>query len=785
LFEIALLWCPDKYAETLRTSGVLITPNFNVSLGNLNYRIYGPLQKVSSGNYEVGTEFWSWAISRVSADLMWDYLSFKGRDVVIAVLDTGIDPTHSLLFGKLRTLNSSDPNYPGGWMEFSRSGKPICSRPHDTHWHGTWVSSIAVGGDTSNYLFGVAPEAKLMVGLVLPGGSGTAAQVLAGLEWVLNPYDCLGKSLNVEPPDVVSMSFGAPNNYSNIFLPAVRKLIEAGVVLVAAIGNEGPYTSSNPGNIWGVVGVGATDLDDDLAYFSSYEEVEWPSPPASWPFKGVYPSKYVKPDLVAPGVDVPGAYPGDLIVAASGTSAATPLVAATAGIVADILKGKGLKGSALVEEVYEVLTSSAKKLVDVSGVGNGRLNAYLAVSKALGRNVSSLKLRLSSSIVRYGDLITLTVDGLPIGADLTVFLSGTRVYSGPYKASGISFYVPPTHFSGNEVIALSRDGSFYGETIVYVAPDLKVSREVSLKDFMTVTITGLGIGDLITVYLNDNLLTLDTSNLRGFYNVSLAVPYVKPGTYSVVVKDLTNPVITLKSSVTISEVAKEELPTVVARVEPYYVLGYVGFFDVTVTPAQASLRASQLYPYEPVIQVLNITSISNGVSRIFFKVSKVPSEGVALLDVKACLNNICSENYVLLKIVEKDPISSLSVEQQQISTLVAGLNYSITMLSKRLNLLTSNVSSSLTELITKLNRLNDTLASLGKDVGDVETHLKAVDEWLRGNITTLSSRVSSVEDELSNVKTFASVNTLLISLASLIIASASLAMSFHTLRKRR
>ncbi len=784
-FEIMLLWCPDTQAKALKDSGVLITPNFNVSLGSVKYRVYGPLQKISSSDYRLNTEFWSWAVSRVSADLMWNYLNVKGRNVVIAVLDTGIDPTHSLLVGKLRTLNSTDPYYPGGWIEFNRLGKPVCSKPHDTHWHGTWVSSIAVGGDVNKYLFGIAPEAKLMVGLVLPGGSGTAAQVLAGLEWVLNPYDCSGRPLNVEPPDVVSMSFGASNNYSNIFLPAIKKLIEAGVVLVAAIGNEGPYTSSNPGNVWGVVGVGATNFDDKVASFSSYEEVEWPSPPTNWPFKGVYPSKYVKPDLVAPGVDVPGAYPGDLIVIASGTSAATPIVAATAGIIANILKSKGLSGSKLVEQVYEVLTSTAKKLVDVPGAGHGRLNAYLATSKALGRTVNLLKLTLSVTTVRYEDLITLTAEGLPIGANISVFFSGIHVYSGPYRTSGINFRTPSTHLSGNTVVALTSDGSFYGETLAYVMPYMKIPREVSLKDFITVMLTGLGVGDLIIMYFNNNLLTLDSSNLRGFYNASLAIPYVKTGTYEIVVKDLTNPTITLRGHISLTEVVREAPPTVVVRVEPYYVLGDISFFDVTVEPAQAGLNVLQLYPYEPVIQILNITSVSNEVSRVFFKVSKVPPDGVALLKVKSCLNNVCSENYVLIKIVEKDPINTLTIKQQQLSTWVSSLNLNLTTLSKRLNNLTNEVGSSLNDLILKLNRLNNTLAGLSKDLSSVRTLFKTMDEELRSNLTTLSFKISSVENELSRVKASIPVNAVLISSASLILACTSLAISFYTLKRRK
>ncbi|MCI4437101.1 MAG: S8 family serine peptidase, partial [Ignisphaera sp.] len=329
----ALLTCPSGAVSVLRLSGVFIAPNINVSISSTfsSVRILGSLEKVSqsSGTQVNVSVAWSWAVSRVGADLVWRYLHVNGEGSVIAVLDTGIDPTHPLLLGKV-----------AGWIEFDRKGRPVCSSPRDTYGHGTWVASIAAGGDTERYIFGVAPKAKIIAALVLPGGYGSAAQILAGLNWVLNPVDCRGNSLNISRVAVVSMSFGESNNYTNVFLPAIEKLIEKGIVPVAAIGNEGPYSSANPGNIWGVIGVGATDFNDNVAWFSSYEEVEWPEPPSNWSFKDYYPKTYMKPDVVAPGVDVPGAWMGELIAIGSGTSASTPIVSAIAAMVSNILYAK-------------------------------------------------------------------------------------------------------------------------------------------------------------------------------------------------------------------------------------------------------------------------------------------------------------------------------------------------------------------------------------------------------------------------------------------------------------
>ena len=325
----------------------------------------------------------SWGIFKIDAPGAWAQ-GYLGDGVRIATLDTGVDVTHPALEGKMFTVAPGDPYYPGGWMEFDSDGNPVCSEPHDTHGHGTHVSGTALGGDTSEILIGVAPHAQLMHGLVLPGGSGSFAQVLAGIEWAVEPYDCDGTPTGY-PAHVISMSLGASNYYGNELLPAIENALLANIIVVAAIGNDGPDTSSNPGNIWGVFGIGATDQNDQVAWFSSGEVVEWPSPPSEWPFYDTYPSTYIKPDFSAPGVDITSAVPGGGYEAWSGTSMATPHVAGTVALILQAMGVLDFNFEDLPETVYEILNATSVDLGDPgqdTRYGWGRINASAAVALA-------------------------------------------------------------------------------------------------------------------------------------------------------------------------------------------------------------------------------------------------------------------------------------------------------------------------------------------------------------------------------------------------------------------
>lgn len=299
-------------------------------------------------------------VADIGAPAVWDAYDTRGEGVTVAVLDTGIDPDHPDL--DLYTTDPDDPTYPGGWAEFDDEGNRVeGSTPHDLATHGTHVSGIVAGGDESGRYVGVAPGVDLAHGLVLSEEGGTFARIVAGMEWAIDT-----------DADVISMSLGAPGRYDQ-FVDPVRNAREHGVVVVAAVGNEGEGTSDSPANVHDAVAVGAIDPDRNVTDFSggqTLSRANWTEPPEDWP------DEYPVPDLVAPGWFVESTVPGGGYAAYPGTSMATPHVSGTVALLLSI------DGDLSPDEVETVLYETADRPTNASlpdhRFGHGVVNASAA-----------------------------------------------------------------------------------------------------------------------------------------------------------------------------------------------------------------------------------------------------------------------------------------------------------------------------------------------------------------------------------------------------------------------
>lgn len=767
LFNIALMLCPSNSVKELRLEGFNIVQNFDIKIDTVfNNIIPFNSSMFQQGSYLTIPMYWSWAMSRVSADITWSYLGEEGSDTIIAILDTGVDPTHPLLAGKVVA-----------WIEFDDKGRPICSKPRDTHGHGTWVSSIAAGGDGRRYIFGVAPKTKIMAALVLPYGYGRAAQVLAGLEWALQPYDpCTNIQLNIKP-DVVSMSFGAIGNYSNVFLPAIKKLIENGIVAVAAIGNGGPYISSNPGNIWGVIGVGATDQNNAVASFSSYEDVEWPNPPSDWPFKGGYPKLYRKPDVVAPGVDVPGAFPGELLAIGSGTSASTPIVAGIAAIVSAKLKAQGLKGTGLVEAVYNIITSTSTPLIH-PGSGNGLVDAYLAVAKAKNIDVKVVDLSINPLTAEPLSNITLTITGIDLGTSIDVYISSVKVFSGILRSRYLTLQVPLTHSDGNTVITISRNGLIYGKTLVQVVPSLFIEKTCFWGRLCKVLISGIGIGDLVTMYLENNLVTLYTSNLRGSLNASFITPIAEEGVYRITIIDFSRPSIVLRAQIYIHPgklfepiiinntaiIVKNQTYTIAinntyilpiyVRTKDYYIANTTDFLDIYIYRGSIERVVIDKKSLELAdVRILNITKTNDDLYRVWFKVGAVKIKEVdVVLNLTITFTNIAVPYILIIRVLKEDPYSLITNNITQLSNIV---NENIDILNR---------------LKREVDNLNKNLSITMNNISDLSSKVEGLAQEVKDNVKSLSRDLENLAQRFA----FEQVIMLVVIILSIVAVSISI-----------
>jgi len=477
----------------------------------------------------------NWGLFRTGAISVWREFNITGGGLIIAILDTGVNINHPIIRDKIFSINYSDPKYPGGWIEFDSKGRPVCSIPHDTDGHGSWVTSIAVGGDTRDTLIGYAPGARYMHALVLPTGSGTFAQVLAGIDWVADPYTCDGIKISrligrTFRPNIVSMSFGSEGNYSNYLLPAIRTLLSHDIVPIAAIGNGGIYTSSNPGNIWGVFGVGSVERNDEVSLFSSGEYVEWPDPPSSWPFKNTYPREYYKPDFVIPGVMIPGAYISEeLIAIGSGTSAGPP---ALAGIVALAIQASRVRNISVSPDIiYDLISSTAYKAPNMSRIryGNGVVNAFMLISSIMGYRLRILDGSSNYASYQVGSGGLYTIRGYQ--NVFTLYLDD-QVFRG---SGGVaSFIVPPSDYGDHYIHAYSLDGGIYSYTRIKVEPSIRVSGSYYSGQEVLLRLDGFPAVEAILIRytstsspgFESNIIAIGFPNLRGRIDVSARLPYV-------------------------------------------------------------------------------------------------------------------------------------------------------------------------------------------------------------------------------------------------------------------
>jgi len=283
--------------------------------------------------------------------------SYSTTDVVVAVIDTGIDASHVDLDGG-KVL---------GWYDLV-NGRATA---YDDNGHGTHCASIVAGTGEGNSLYkGVAPGAALVGVKVLDSaGSGSMSNVTAGINWAVTNKNTYGIK-------VISLSLGTSGSSDGTDSTslAVNSAYSAGLVVCVAAGNAGPakYTIGSPGAATNAFTVGAMcdpgHNGYSLAYFSS---------------RGPTADNRTKPNIAAPGYYITAAKANstNAYVEMSGTSMATPFTAGTAALILDA------NYSATPSQVYNYMTSTAQNWGPTGqdiDYGYGNLSTYNAVKAAGG-----------------------------------------------------------------------------------------------------------------------------------------------------------------------------------------------------------------------------------------------------------------------------------------------------------------------------------------------------------------------------------------------------------------
>lgn len=287
------------------------------------------------------------SVPLIRADQVHTQFGVRGEGVVVGIIDTGIDYTHPALGGGLGV----GFKVIGGYDLVNGDEDPMDDSSVS---HGTHVAGIVAAN--GNGVLGVAPAATLMAFKVLgSNGQGRESWVIAGIERAVDPNDDGDFSDKV---DIVNMSLGSRGGSSDdAQSQAVDNAVALGVTFCISAGNREEYLSvGSPGTARRAITVGASDKSDKMANFSS---------------KGpAFGSFAVKPEVVAPGVNILSTAIGSGTRQLTGTSMSTPHVTGVCALL------KNLHPDWSPEQLKAALVTSAFDLGEEALVqGAGRIDA--------------------------------------------------------------------------------------------------------------------------------------------------------------------------------------------------------------------------------------------------------------------------------------------------------------------------------------------------------------------------------------------------------------------------
>ncbi len=312
---------------------------------NMQWSIYNSGQKVNGYAGRMTVD-----INVINA---WD--KSMGEDVVIGVLDTGVEITHKELKDNIYTNpgeikgNGIDDDGNGyvddvnGW-DFSNDDATVYDST-SVDAHGTYISGIIAASTYNGGIAGVAPKAKILPLKFISGSTGYTSDAIEAIEYAMD--------MGV---DIINCSFGGTDNNQ-----ALKDAMAAsGILFVCAAGNRGADVTDKPFypasfDINNVISVTTIDSKGLVPNFASYGS---------------------SVDVAAPGTSIMSIAPGGSYEYYSGTSISAAIVSGIAGLVHSYLP------KASVESMKDRILNNVTKSTSLSGkvTTGGRVDAYAALT---------------------------------------------------------------------------------------------------------------------------------------------------------------------------------------------------------------------------------------------------------------------------------------------------------------------------------------------------------------------------------------------------------------------
>ncbi len=265
-----------------------------------------------------------WALESIGISALWS-LTTGNSDIIVAILDTGIDKYHQDLSGQV----------------IAEANFTTSDTASDINGHGTHIAGIIAGKSNGLGIIGIAPDIKLLNVKVADDRGRCQAQDLAGgIIWAVDMgADVINISIQIKEP---SLELEEAINYA----------WNNGAVIVAAAGNNGGQSAVYPAAYQNVIAVSATNESGDLAPLSNYGD---------WV------------DIAAPGYRIYSSLPGDEYGYETGTSFATGYISAIAALLMDITVDSNGNGK-INDEIASLIESGYIETGD-SRINGGIINA--------------------------------------------------------------------------------------------------------------------------------------------------------------------------------------------------------------------------------------------------------------------------------------------------------------------------------------------------------------------------------------------------------------------------
>jgi len=532
--------------------------------------------------------------------------SLEGSGIKIAILDTGIDPTHP------------DFSFTNGTSKIVGAISFTGEATADGFGHGTHCASIAAGtGAASGGTYkGVAPSALLLNVKVLDNdGYALESWIISGIQWAVD-----------NGAKILSMSIGGDTNTDGTdpLSTTVNWATEQGAICVAAAGNSGSetYTVVNPATAELAIAVGSSSKSDEISSFSS---------------RGPTLDNRIKPDIVAPGNNIVaaraagtsmGSPVSQYYTQASGTSMATPHAAGAAALILDI------HPSWNPSQVKMALVNYAKDLnANLLEQGSGRLDTCESANASVlcdpGLNIGRIHFNTSYNRIVQFTNIAATTASLTLQAKVwsieskTLYdiasLNTTSISILPYNIKQVTLSIQPniplpTGFYEGRITGNNSNIEMRIRFLLIIISELNVKTTSETEQTILASYVIINADTLTTELYHDEAQNATFFLAPGNYfvqamNINLqlatggldtAVSFIVHQAFSISADETKNVTLSLASAYKLSSRSSdlEEVPLHLISKQimtPYYTMGYVS--DTMRTTATQTLYLSNVSQY--------------------------------------------------------------------------------------------------------------------------------------------------------------------------------------------